>query len=61
VVVATEAFAALARRVAEANRLPQARIAVVAHPLGGISEEAVLARAERAVEEVIALFTMAGR
>jgi len=57
VVVTTTAFADLSRRVAEANQLPEARIVVVEHPLGGITEDDVLERAERAVEEVIALFT----
>jgi len=57
VVVTTTAFADLSRRVAAANRLPEARIVVVEHPLGGITEDEVLDRAERAVEEVIALFT----
>jgi hypothetical protein len=57
VVVATTAFEALARTVAARAHLLAARIAVVEHPLGGISETAVRARAERAVEDVLALLT----
>jgi hypothetical protein len=57
VVVATTAFAGLARAVAEQYHLPGARIAVVEHPLGGIPHDAVLERAARAVEDVLALFT----
>jgi hypothetical protein len=61
VVIATTAFAALARAVAQRAELPEARIAVVEHPLGGISEDAVLARAAQAVDEVVALFTERSR
>jgi hypothetical protein len=57
VLVATTAFAALARQVAAASGLPEARIAVVAHPLGGISEADVVARADEAVEGVLGLLT----
>ena len=37
--------------------LPDARIAVIAHPLGAITDAEVLARAEAVVDDVIALFT----
>ena len=57
VLVATTAFAALARQVAAASGLPAARIAVVAHPLGGIGEAAVTTRVDEAVEAVLALLT----
>jgi len=57
VLVATTSFAALARQVAAADGLPDARIAVVDHPLGGIGEADVVARAERAVDVVLALVT----
>lgn len=56
-VVATTSFAALARQVADSYGLPGARIAVVAHPLGGILEADVLDRADRVVDEVLALVT----
>jgi hypothetical protein len=57
VVVATASFAALARKVAGAYGLPNARIVVVEHPLGGIDDDAVLERAEGAVGDVVALVT----
>jgi hypothetical protein len=57
VLVATTSFAALARQVADAYGLPDARIAVVEHPLGGIADVDVVARAERVVDEVLALVT----
>ena len=38
-------------------RSPSARIAVVHHPLGGADEAGVLARADGAVEQALALFT----
>ncbi len=60
-VIATTAFEALARAVAARAELPEARIAVVEHPLGGISAEAVLARAAHAVDEVVGLFTQGAR
>jgi hypothetical protein len=56
VVVATAAFAALAREEAVAQGLPDARIAVVPHPLGGVSDDVLLARADAAVDAVLALF-----
>jgi surfactin synthase thioesterase subunit len=60
VVVATTAFASLARQVAATYHVPDARIAVIEHPLGGISTAEVLARAEGVVEDVLALFTASG-
>jgi phosphoserine phosphatase len=57
VLVATASFAALARQVADSYGLPQARIAVVEHPLGGILEADVVDRAERVVDEVLSLVT----
>jgi hypothetical protein len=56
VVVATTAFEPLARTVAARAHLPDARIAVIEHPLGAISEAEVLARADAVVDEVIALW-----
>jgi len=57
VVVTTTSFAALARQMADTFGLPDARIVVVEHPLGGIDEDAVRRRAEGAVAEVLALVT----
>lgn len=57
VLVATASFVALARQVADAYGLPQARIAVVEHPLGGILGADVVDRAEHVVDEVLALVT----
>jgi hypothetical protein len=56
VVVATGAFAGLAREEARAQGLAQARIAVVPHPIGGIAEARLLERADAAVDEILALF-----
>jgi len=60
VVVTTTAFEALTRTVAARLHLPEARIAVIEHPLGGISDDAVRDRAERVVDDVLALFTERG-
>jgi hypothetical protein len=57
VLVATASFAALARQAADAYGFPDARIVVVEHPLGGIGEDDVIARAERAVDAVLERLT----
>ena len=54
-VVATTPFAVLAHEVANAFGLPEARVAVVEHPLGGVAEEAVVRRADAAIDVVLAL------
>ena len=54
--VATAAFAELARQEAGAQGLPEARIAVVPHPIGGVAEVSLLERADAAVDEIVALF-----
>ena len=59
-VVATEAFADLAREEARSQGLPAARIAVVPHPIGGVPEAALLARADAAVDEILALLCGSG-
>jgi hypothetical protein len=60
VVVTTTSFEPLTQQVAAAYGVPDARIAVVAHPLGGISEDDVIERADGAVEQVLSLLTGAG-
>ncbi len=53
--VATHDFAALARESARAQGLPDARIATVEHPIGGVGNAQLLARAETLVDTVLAL------
>ena len=50
-------FHNLTVQVATAFGLPDARIVVVDHPLGGIEEDAVMERAQGIVEEVLRLWT----
>jgi hypothetical protein len=57
VVVTTTKFVALTKRVALNFGLPEARISVVDHPLGGTDEATILAWADTAADEIIALFT----
>jgi hypothetical protein len=58
VVVTTRGgFHNLTLQCATAFGLPDARVVVVDHPLGGIDEDAVLARAETIVEDVLHLWT----
>ena len=56
-VVTTTKFNALTKRVALNFGLPDARICTVEHPLGGTDEQTILAWADAAVDEIIALFT----
>lgn len=48
VVIATERFAAMARRAAKGFGMAEARIVVVPHPIGGEPDDALRAMAERA-------------
>ena len=56
-VVTTTNFVGLTDRVAKNFGLPDCRVVVVEHPLGGTDEAAILARADAAVERIIGLFT----
>ena len=53
VVLATDKFADLARRSAVQSGLPDARIATVAHPIGGVADHELARRAEQAVDEIM--------
>jgi hypothetical protein len=57
VLLATKPFEPMARGAAAARDLPDARIVVIPHPLGGIDEDAVRARAASALDAVRALVT----
>ena len=57
VLVATAGFESLAAGVAETLGLPDLRIVEVEHPLGGIDANAVLDRADAAVEPALRLLT----
>ena len=59
-VTTTGGFHNLSQQVAAAFGLPQARMVVVEHPLGGVEEPGILARAESVVEDVLRLWTGAG-
>ena len=52
-IVVTEPFERLARQAATAYDLPQARIVVIEHPIGGVPDDVVLARAADAEERVM--------
>lgn len=56
VVLATESFADLARRIASTHGTP-VRLTVVEAPLGGIAPAHVVARAERAVDDTLSRLT----
>ncbi len=55
--VTTTGFLPLARQMAVTFGLPDARIVVIEHPLGGIEEPAVLARSASITEQVLELWT----
>ena len=56
-VITTDEFQILSRESAATQRLPDARIASVAHPIGATSEDGLKERAEGAVDLCIALLT----
>jgi hypothetical protein len=60
VLLATKPFEPMARGAAAARDVPDARVVVIAHPLGGIDEDTVRARAAGAVDAVRALITPPG-
>ena len=51
--VTTPNFLNLTQQCAKAFGLPDARIAIVEHPIGGIEEPAVLERARSITEDVL--------
>ncbi|MBM3672235.1 MAG: hypothetical protein FJW86_08675 [Actinobacteria bacterium] len=57
VVATTTHFVDLTRRVAAGYGVPEARVAVFPHPLGGSDDDTILAWADAAVDEVISLLT----
>jgi hypothetical protein len=57
VVATTTHFVDLTRRVAAGFGVPEARVAVFPHPLGGTDDATILAWADAAVDEVMALLT----
>jgi hypothetical protein len=56
-VIATDEFEALAVEAARSQGLPDARMVTVAHPIGGVSDEGLRARAETAVDAVLGVLT----
>jgi hypothetical protein len=55
--VTTTNFATLTDRVATNFGLPDCRVVVVEHPLGGTDEATILDWADAAVERILGLFT----
>ena len=55
VVIATERFVDLARRAAQGQGLPEARVATVPHPIGGTSQEQLELWARRATDQLVEL------
>jgi len=59
--VVTEPFVPLARYESERRGLPDTRMVVIEHPLGGIAAEEVLRRAAAVRDDVLALVARAER
>jgi hypothetical protein len=57
VVVTTTAFLPLTKQTLKTLGISDGRFVVIEHPLGGIEEPAVLARAETITEQVLELWT----
>ena len=53
VVVATDRFSELAQQSAEQLGLREARIVVVAHPIGGVGDDELDRRADRVADEMM--------
>ena len=53
----TEKFFDLAKREAAQAALPDARLAVVPHPIGGTGKEELATRGERVADEILALLS----
>ena len=53
VLIATEKFSQLARQAAAQSGLVDARLAVVPHPIGGVSEAELGRRADAVTEDVM--------
>ncbi len=53
VTVCTDAFVGLAREESRNLGLPDLRLAIVKHPLGGLPEEGVRERAREALDQVV--------
>lgn len=53
----TTKFLDLTKRVAANFGLPETRICIVDHPLGGTDHDTIVAWADAAVDQMIALFT----
>ncbi|MBW2232190.1 MAG: hypothetical protein JRH17_17540 [Deltaproteobacteria bacterium] len=54
-VLTTDAFALLARESARNEGIEEARILTLSHPIGGESEEALFAKADQALDALLAL------
>ena len=55
VVLTTDAFASLARESACREGIEDARIVTLSHPIGGEPERALLAKADRALDALLAI------
>jgi hypothetical protein len=53
-VITTTRFVDLTTRVASSLGLPDCRVVVVEHPLGGTDDAGIAARADGAVEQIVA-------
>lgn len=51
--MASDAFASLATEVAADLSIPDARIVVVEHPIGGTPDEGLEARADRSIDALV--------
>ena len=57
VMVCTDEFSQLGRNEAESLGLPYLPIAMAPHPLGGQKREQILEKAEKAMDQVVAIAT----
>ena len=55
--ICTDEFSQLGRNEAESLGIPYLPIALVAHPLGGQKKHQILEKAEKSVDQVVAIAT----
>ena len=51
--ICTDAFVSLAKAVAMSKRIPSLRLVVIPHPIAGIPDDQVRAKADKAVDEIV--------
>ena len=60
VTIVSDLFLDLAKSIASARGLPELKLAIIPHPLGGLPPEEVRAKAAKAINAIIGSLTLSG-